>query len=1115
MQRLCLFVLLLFAVPCTFGQTLGEITGEIRDVSGGALVGANVTVTAPATGATRSTSSNDAGVFRFPALPPGSYNLKVEMPGFRTAARSGIELQVQQIVRADFTLQVGEITQVVDVSGVAGLLNTEDSTVGTVVENRRIVELPLNGRNFLQLVSLTPNVSFGFSTAGTVESRQGGLRSQQNISIAGQRTSFNRFTLDGIENTDVNFLTYVFLPSIDALQEFKVQSGVFPAEFGRATGQVNVSTKSGANQLHGALFEFIRNDKLDAKNYAFTQNRPKKDPFKLNQYGVTVGGPVWLPKLFNGRNRLFFLSNFEGVRDRKQRQGIFNVPTSAMRDGVFSQNSNPIYDPATRVSQGGVVTASLFPGNVIPRNRFHPTAVKFLEFIPAPNVNTGGLVSNYQIGLNRRIDRDQFTQRIDFVESNSSTWFGRYSYSSEKELQEGVKLNGTKLVTEIHQGALSNTRIFSPRWVNELRIGYNSFFNSLGTELAFERDVLSELNIPGIKSPSPSAWGTPQMTFTGIGGSFGDNNNGPFSNDNQRIQVVDNVSWTRGAHSLRFGVEVLNDHFNQFGNSFVRGVFAFDGIATQNPESSDSRSRTGNSFADFLLGFPRQVNNALALADVRFRATSQYYYIDDIWKVTPRLTLNLGLRYENTPPFKDKLGTAINVDTPFFDQAPNVADLNRHPTFIRIGSGDFYEGTLLRFNPAIKVARDGRLGSRLVRRDSNDFAPRFGIAYSPSSKWTVRTGFGVFYSQDQGNARFDMARNLSGRRDEATLADFPNLTFSAPFSSTGSTVQVNRPFAFANIYERRTPYTLQYLLNLQRELKEGILLEVGYLGSVSRKLEQAYGLNQPVPSAIGSVVSRTPYPEFGTIQMLDSIGKANYNSLAVKLQERFSRGLSYLISYTWSKAIDLNSGIRGPNTDTLFPNNNYDVQAERALSGFHAAHRFVGSTLYELPFGKGKRLLNQGGIADVLLGGWQVSSIVTLQSGNPMNVRVGGDQSNTGSFAGRMNATGQPTQLARGVRNTDRWFNKAAYALQPFGTLGNSGRNPVILPGVIHWDFSTQKNFRVVEGQQLQFRFEAFNFANHPNWGNPGFELLSSDFGVIRSTRTNMRELQFGLKYVF
>jgi Carboxypeptidase regulatory-like domain len=1112
MQRLCLFVLLLFAPRCTFGQTLGEITGEIRDVSGGALVGANVTVSAPARGATRSTSSNDAGVFRFPALLPGSYNLKVEMTGFRTAARSGIELQVQQIVRADFTLQVGEITQVVDVSDVAGLLNTEDSTVGTVVENRRIVELPLNGRNFLQLVSLTPNVSFGFSTAGTVESRQGGLRSQQNISIAGQRTAFNRFTLDGIENTDVNFLTYVFLPSIDALQEFKVQSGVFPAEFGRATGQINVSTKSGTNQLHGALFEFIRNDKLDAKNYAFTQNRPKKDPFKLNQYGVTVGGPIWLPKLVDGRNRLFFLSNFEGVRDRKQRQGIFNVPSAAMREGDFSQNSNPIYDPATRISQGGAVIASPFPNNIIPRNRFHSVSTKFLEFIPAPNVNTGSLVSNYQTGLNRKINRDQFSQRIDLVESSSSNWFGRYSYSTENELQEGVKLNGTKLVTKVHQGVLSNTRVFSPRWLNELRIGYNSFYNSLGTELAFERDVLSELGIPGFTSPAPAAWGSPQMTFTGIGGSFGDNNNGPFSNDNQRIQVVDNVSWTRGTHSLRFGVEVLNDQFNQFGNSFVRGVFAFDGIATQNPQA---RPTTGNSFADYLLGYQRQVNQAIALADVRFRATSQYYYVDDIWKITPHLTLNLGLRYEYTPPFKDKLGTAVNVDMPFFDQTPNVADLSRHPTFIRIGSGDFYEGTLLRFNPAIKVARDGRLGERLVRNDSNDWAPRFGIAYSPTSKWTVRTGFGVFYSQDQGNARFDMARNLSGRRDEATQADFPNLTFSQPFSDTTSTVQVNAPMAFANIYARRTPYTLQYLLNLQRELKQGTLLEVGYLGSVSRKLEQAYGLNQPVPSAIGSVASRRPYPEFGTIQMLDSIGKGNYDSLAVKLQERFSQGLSYLIGYTWSKSIDLNSGIRGPNTDTLFPNDNYNVQAERALSGFHTAHRFVGSALYELPVGKGKRFLNQGGIVDVLLGGWQVSSIVTLQSGNPMNVRVGGDQSNTGSFAGRMNATGQPTQLPGEVRNTDRWFNTAAYVLQPFGAFGNSGRNTVILPGVILWDFSTQKNFRVAEGQQLQFRFEAFNFTNHPNWGNPGFELLSSDFGVIRSTRTNMRELQFGLKYVF
>ena len=327
-------------------QTLGEITGVVSDSSGAVIVGAKVTVTNTATNASRTAVSNDAGVYSFPAMQPGSYTLKVEMAGFKSFTETGIQLQVQQTARIDVVMEVGEVTQTVEVIGGGALLTTENATVGTVIENKRIVELPLNGRNFLQLVSLSPNVSFGFQNAGQAGSRQGGTRSQQNISLSGQRAQFNRFTLDGVENTDVNFNTYIILPSIDALQEFKVQTGIFPAEFGRATSQVNVSTKSGTNSLHGALFEFLRNDVLDAKNYAVLPNQHAlpQDPFKWNQYGFTVGGPVWLPKLFDGRDKLFFMTNFEGYRDRKALRGIYTVPTAAMRRGDFS-GLPTIYDP--------------------------------------------------------------------------------------------------------------------------------------------------------------------------------------------------------------------------------------------------------------------------------------------------------------------------------------------------------------------------------------------------------------------------------------------------------------------------------------------------------------------------------------------------------------------------------------------------------------------------------------------------------------------------------------------------------------------------------------------------------------------------------------------------
>src|SRR5215471_4194995 len=361
---LCLFLL---GVLPAIAQTEATISGVIHDPSGAVIPGVTVTVTNPTRNFVRTAISNEAGVYNFPVLQPGIYNIKVELPGFRTIEQNNVELQVQQSARIDFTLQVGEVSQTVEVSGTAALIATENATVGTVIENRRIVDMPLNGRNFLQLVALSPNVSYGFSDSTQAITRQGGQRAQQNISVAGQRSEFNHFTLDGVENTDVNFNTYVFLPSIDALQEFKVQTGIFPAEFGRATTQINVSTKPGTNEFHGTLFEFLRNDKLDARQYAFAGER-QREPLKWNQYGFALGGPVWLPKIYNGKDRLFFMSNFEGFKERRLRRQLFTVPSVKMRNGDFSEVSTKIYDPLNRAQQ--------FPGNVIPRDRFHPLSVR-------------------------------------------------------------------------------------------------------------------------------------------------------------------------------------------------------------------------------------------------------------------------------------------------------------------------------------------------------------------------------------------------------------------------------------------------------------------------------------------------------------------------------------------------------------------------------------------------------------------------------------------------------------------------------------------------------------------------------------------------------------------
>ena len=1156
---LALAVVLLCGLTAkTFAQTGGEITGLVTDASGAVVSGANVTVTNKSTGAMRKVSTNHDGLYAFPALLPGVYELKVEQAGFKTARLDNITLEVQQTARLDVAMEVGAVGEIVTITGAGTLLNAENTTVGTVIENKRIVDLPLNGRNFLQLVSTAPNVSFGFGQAGQAGSRQGGTRANQQISVAGQRSYFNRFTIDGVENTDVNFNTPVILPSIDALQEFKVQTGVFPAEFGRASTQINISTKSGTRDYHGTLFEFLRNDVLDARTYDFTgvraQNSPK-EPFKWNQYGFTLGGPVWLPKKLFGpigyenRERVFFMTNWEGYRDRKVLRGSYNLPAAAMYSGNFSKlldpaftgnpnsgkqlivSNNPvvdalgrpvivgqIYDPATRRQVNGRWVADPFPGNVIPEARLAPLSRKLLEFYPLPTIAPNSLGTNHE-QLNRRlIDKDQFIARGDFIESEKSTWAGRYSWGDEAQLDPGLQLNGTKLLTTVRQVMVSNTRTFSSTKVNETRFGYNFFYNSLGRELAGVRDVVSELAIPGIASGPPVSWGIPSISIQGFN-AFGDDSEGPYVNNNHTYQLVDNFNWTVGNKTFRFGGELRWDQFNQVGNQFARGALLYEANATmQNGIANNAAigGTQGYGFADYLLGYCKRCEVAVALATVDYHAFSQSYYLDYNWKLTPKLTINAGLRYEYTPPWLDKSGRVVNAYVPYLDATPNVADRSRHPVLVRTGTGDFYEGVALRFNPAIQVARDGRLGERLVRADHNDFAPRLGVAWSPTSKWTMRLGGGVFYSQDTGNPRFDMARNLSGRRRDEATPDQIDLTWDAPFRNLGGTVQINNPYVLGNINGRRTPYSIQYLLNVQRELRNNLLIEFGYLGSVSRKLESLRAFNESIPGVTGSVLSRAPYPEFGRIQEVDGSGKATYNGFSVKVEQRLSRGLSFVSGYTFSKSIDNASAIRNHNGDTLFPQNSYDLAAERALSSFHAKHRAVNSMLYQLPVGKGRRFLNQGGVANLLIGGWELGTLLSIQSGFPLTMTSGRDQSNIGAGFDRPNQiAGGSTELPGDQRNANRWFNTSIFALQPLGTFGNVGRNTIIGPGVVQWDASLLKTFNFTERVGLQFRFEAFNAGNHLNLGNPEASVTSSSFGKITTARTNMRELQFGAKIFF
>jgi len=1103
--------LLLASPVSSFAQTFGQISGQVTDASGGILVGASVSVTNTQTNAVREAQTNTSGSYAFPNLLPGVYSVKVDLQGFQSRIRNGIELQVQQTARLDFSLELGSVEVAVEVTGSAPMINTTDATVGTVIENRQILELPLNGRNFINLVSLSPNVSSDYAggSGGGAGGRQGGDRASQNFSIAGQRREYNQYTLDGIVNQDVNFNTYAFLPSIDSVEEFKVQTGVYSAEFGREVAQVNVSTKSGTNAYHGTIFEFLRNDAFDARPYAFTSIRPESTPFKWNQYGFTLGGPVRIPGLFDGANRLFFMSNFEGFRLRNQQEVVFSTPSVAMRNGDFSGAPVTIRDP---------LTGQPFPGNVIPRNRLDPIAIKLLEFYPEPNIPGTGLSRNYLALQNHLTNKDQFTQRVDFVESSRSSWFGRFSWTNELVLSPNLKDNGSKVETNVKQFMVSNTRTLTPTVVNELRFGATKFYNNLAQELQYQRNVHQEVGL-GLFIPPPISWGLPNMSISGFSG-FGDNPSLPFTGNNSVFQFIDNVSWIRGNHSMRVGAEIRRDNYNMIGTQEIRGSLNVD------------RPATGYGFADYMLGKISGTRSAGALGEGWYRAISQAYFIQDTWRMRPNVTLDLGLRYEYTPPWLDVKGEMMNVWVPPGFGTPSQQG---QPCLIRVGSGDVYEGVATRFDPAICVARDGRLGDRLIAADKTNFAPRIGVVWSPSPKTTVRTGYGIFYAQDSTNPVFDMSRNIQGR----ITAQSSGLTLAQPYDGGATNpcgvqmppqVCVTAPQVLGNQYDRRTPFVEQYLLNFQREVGAATAVEIGYFGSRGHRLQRFISLNQPVPGTSLPILARAPAPELGNWQMVNGVGHSDYNALAAKLTRRLSNGLSGLVSYTYSQSNDNGSGLRSPG-EQLKPQQGDCWECEYGPSVFDVRHRLTASFIYELPVGAGRKYLSQGGVLDVLAGGWQLGGMLRTSSGFPLTVTSGVDRSVTAHGYDRPNAVAGVSPVLD-EPSTSAWFNVAAFQMNALGTFGDLGRNTLTGPGVFTIDFSALKNFNF-GSNYLQLRIEAFNLLNTPNFADPNTNLAQSNwnaagrngiptagsgaFGTINSTRGTipMRQLQFALKFVF
>ncbi len=1100
--QVCLAALLAAGLLCAQSAN-GEINGSVTDSSGAVVAGATVTLTNPGTGLRRVQTTNSEGLYGFAALQPGSYNMRAEMTGFQAQVRNDVILQVGQAAKIDFPLSVGNVSEVVEVTGGAPVLETESTSVGTVIENKRIVELPLNGRNYLQLASLIPGATTNGPASSQGQQRMGGSRNQFALNVAGQRVHYNHYSLDGMENTDPNFNTYLFLPSIDALQEFKVESGLFQAEYGRAIAQVNVSTKGGGNDFHGVAFWFLRNAKLDAKNY-FDRADDDIPPFKRNQFGGTFSGPVFIPKLYNGKNKLFFMFNYEGLRERKALTATGTLPPANYRTGDFSFLGTTIVDPLTGST---IPTRTPFPGNRIPVNRLSPTSQRVLnEFFPLPNrPGTGatGLANNYLNNEGRRTDGDQFTIRTDYTAIQNNNFFFRFSQTKEPQyLPFNIENMGNDVDILGQQGVLGHTMVIGANKVNEFRFGMNYFKSANIQQRAFERNVVGELGLVGV-SQDPLYWGIPVFQISGFS-NVGECNDCPFVNWNTTFQFNDNFSWTAGRHSFKFGGEYRRLRYNEIGAVVPRGRFSWNG------------QYSGTPMSDMLLGYMNNTEGQVGAPIASFRQNSIGVYLQDTWKVTSKLTLNWGLRYEYESPFYDKHDAIVNVDFAW--------DNSFEPVFVRAGTGDINEGNpQFPAPPTWQLVRDGRFGRGNVKPDRNDFAPRVGIAYQISPKTVLRAGAGVYYVRDIANGVFDIVRNIpfTIRQAETAIPQSPNLSWDRLFTRTGAP-----SFLLINQFNERTSYVNQWQTSIQRELTRNSSLEVTYMGSTGVKLRRLTSYNNPEPGP-GNPNANRPFPKFnGSFQNMNAPSHSTYHSLQARLQHRFAYGFTVLGSYAYGKSIDNGSGVRTTDGDPLTPSDNYNLAAERGLSAFDFRQRFTASFLYELPFGRGKSMdFGGNGFANAILGGWQLGGIITLQDGFPLTAFCGpGNVQNGGGYCKPDAIDGATTALPDDERSVQRFFNTGAFvdrlgvapgAAQPVFRYGTAGRGTITGPGIISLDFSANKSFRLGEGHAIEFRSEFFNLPNHPIFSPPGTALRQPNYGVIGSTKIDSRQIQFALKYSF
>lgn len=1054
---------LIFGVVLLLGQVeQGTILGTVSDPQGARVPNAEVTFTNQDTNIRVQSRTGADGDFRSTPLRPGVYTVSAEAPGFKSVARSGIRVEIQQEVRLNLLLDIGATSEAITVSASASLLQTTEASRGQVVDSKKIVDLPLNGRDYLQLALLTAGTNVPPPGA-----RFGGFSS------GGMRVSHNNYLLDGMDNNSNQHAAQgrtpqVIAPSVDAIQEFKVQTGNYSAEFGRNVGGVvNAVIKSGTNQFHGGIFEFLRNEAMNARN--FFQSSPNKPIFRRNQFGGLIGGPIV-------RNKTFFFVDYEGTLQRTQDTVLSTIPTEQERNGIFSQ---PVYDPLTH--NPTTRERQPFPNNTIPLMRQDPVGRLMLSYFPLPN--RPGAINNYLSNPSLMEDTHKGDVRVDHTFDEKQTVYGRLSYQRFLQTGEGTLPapawgGGDESSTNENNAlsfVVSYQRIFTPNVFNTLKVGFNRLLTERASPV--DQPLNQEIGLRGTESVN----GFALFNITGYR-SVGPPANNPQFSDSQTRQLTEDLLWTRGRHTWKFGGNLMflqSPHRQAFQSN---GVFTFSG----NFARQFSDRGVGNALADVLLGYPTnsQISN---VAQGNQRRRIHGFYAQDDWKVSDRLTVNLGLRWEYVGPWFEKYNRYANFD---------------------IDSS--------RTNPQLLLARDGGIADRsTLSPDFNNFGPRIGLALRLDSRTVIRSGYGIYYGgvDHIGDRYLHAGPPFFFQSGFNTDNITPSIVLRDGFPPGAFTQRVTNLQTISQGRNNPTTYAQHWNFTMQRELGRDIAVEAGYVGTKGNRLLQRFDSNAPDPGP-GNINARRPVtmldvPGIGIVTPLadtfrrEFSGNSNYHALQGRVEKRFSYGLSFLTSYVWSKTISdsrggADAGGTAPNAVQDFKN----LRAEKSLADEHFPHRFVSSVNYDLPFGRGRAMMTGApALVNAILGGWSVGGIVTLVSGRMVNIGVQGDPANVGSGAAVRPdvVAGQSPNLDSSERSLGRWFNTGAFVRQTGFTFGNAGRNLVTAPDRRNLDLAIYKAFQFGESRSLQLRGEFFNASNTPFFGAPGNTLGTAQFGVINS----------------